>query len=339
MALHQLEKLCTLIAGRPFAVDNPYLVKTKSEVVRIIADSEAGPLIGLTSSCSHTMFTSKSQGHCGTCSQCIDRRIAILAARQEKYDPETDYVSDVFIGPRCKNEERNMGVDFARHAIELHRMSEEEMAAKFQLQISRAVRFSPRRREAAEQLIKLHKRYAKDVVTVLTQQLQRQAGSMIELDLEPSSMLAMLAGRRHQESLWRRYSERIVAILRVGVPRACKTNKPMNEPHLQEICDGILSGLDEDLVREFPFMRWSSSLTKPDWSSELAQLWVELKYVRTRADIRAITEDIAADITKYGDNERHILFIIYDPKHLVTDEQGFSEQIVKRSGMQVDFLR
>lgn len=59
--------------------------------------------------------------------------------------------------------------------------------------------------------------------------------------------------------------------------------------------------------REFPFLRWGSTATKPDWSAEEFCLWVELKYVREKSDIPPITEAIAADITNYGDNERRVL--------------------------------
>jgi hypothetical protein len=123
------------------------------------------------------------------------------------------------------------------------------------------------------------------------------------------------------------------------VPTACKSHKPKNEPHLQEICDGILKGHNGRLVREFPFMRWGSSLTKPDWSAEELHFWVELKYVRKKEDVRQIGGAIAEDITKYGDNQRNVLYVVYDPKHLVTDERDFAEPILKRPTMQVRFVR
>ncbi len=185
----------------------------------------------------------------------------------------------------------------------------------------------------------MHKRHGEIVYRVLRLQLQHHVGRLLEGGLEESSMLAMVMGQRHLESSWKRYCDRIIQLFKMGIPIACKTHKPKDEPHLQEICDGILKAHDQDLVREFPFMVWSSSLTKPDWSAESLGLWVELKYVRKKADIRPITEAIAADITKYSDNRRRILFVVYDPSHLVTDEQGFSEPILKREGMLIHFLR
>ncbi len=340
LVLDLLTKLYSLVTEGNFLVENLYLLKTKADVVSAIAASGAGHLIRHTCSCARTgVFQSNTQWHCGTCSQCIDRRIAILAAEQVESDPEFDYVSDVFIGPRKDGPEKNMAVNYARHAIELYRMSEAEMATKFNLELTRAARCYPKPREAAERIIEMHKKHGEAVYSVLQQQLQQHAGRLLEGALEESSMLAVVAGQRHLESSWTRYADRIGQLLATGVPITCKTHKPKNEPHLQEICDGILRAHDGILIREFPFMRWSSSLTKPDWSAEPLRLWVELKYVRTKGAIGPITKAIAEDITKYGDNQRRVLYVVYDPSHFVTDEQAFAEYIMKRPDMLVHFIR
>lgn len=156
--------------------------------------------------------------------------------------------------------------------------------------------------------------------------------------LPSSSLLAQIAGRSHITPTWYSFADRITEFLQAGVPKACRTHKPKNESHLQEICDGILVGVNSDLIREYPFMRWSSVLTKPDWSSEFFNLWVELKYIRKQPDIRAATEAIAADITKYGDSAKYVLYVVYDPTHLV-DEATFAKPILTRPTMRVAFLR
>ena len=340
ISLQLLSKLYGLVTERPFTVDNPYVFKTKREVVSILASYHNANLIRSTCSCAHTgYFQSKNQWHCGTCSQCIDRRIAILAAGLGDYDPETDYVSDVFAGLRKEGYERNMAVNYVRHAVELSRMNAVAMATKFNVEISRALRALPNRQGAAERLIDMHKRHAETVCGIVAQQLQVHASDLIDGRLDPSSMLAMIAGQQHHHSSWVRFSNRIMQLLQVGLPKACQTHKPKDEPHLQQICDGILCAQNDNLIREFPFMRWSGSLTKPDWSVEELMLWVEAKYVRAKSGIRTITEDIAADITKYGDNSRYVLFVVYDPQHLITDDYRFSEPILKRSTMMIDFVR
>jgi hypothetical protein len=339
LAIRYLEQFARLVVDNAFVIDNPYLGKTKAEVIGSIAANGAGDLIGMSVSCAHTRAKSVSQQHCGTCSQCIDRRMGVFAAGLDGLDPETDYVSDVFTGRRDEGYERNIAVHYARHATELHRMSEEEFARQFNVDISRAVRGTADSNEAARELYDLHQRHAAAVLRVLAEQMQQNAGALVRRSLEPTSMLALIAGQQHQQPLWDAYCERIHHLLQLGLPKACATHPAKDEPHLQELCDGILAPHDDQLVREFPFMRWSASLTKPDWSHESFGLWIELKYVRKKADIRVITEDIAADITKYGDNGRRVLFVVYDPKHLILDENRFATPIIAREQMRVAFIR
>jgi hypothetical protein len=335
-----LGRLCSLIAGRKLVIDNPYLFKTKCDVVSVLSKPEYRDLIKYTCSCAHTgFFQSKTQWHCGACSQCIDRRFAILAAGLEKFDPSFDYFSDVFTGARKEGPEQTMAVDFVRHALELHALSENEIVHRFHMHLSRASRDQPKQREFAEQLVKLHKRYGEAARTILCKQLEVNSGRIVDSDLPESSMLALVTGQKHRESSWARYCDKIAGILSAGVPTICKGQKPKKETDLQLICDGLLQSRNEGLVREFPFMQWSSNLTKADWSIEPLLLWVEMKYVRTKADIRPITEDIAADITKYGDNNRRILFVVCDLGHLIPNDDEFSEQILRRPTMRVHFIR
>jgi hypothetical protein len=339
IALHYFGKLFSLVLERESIVDNPFLFKTKTEVVTLIGKHKGAELIGLTCSCSHPMFQAKSRWHCGACSQCIDRRMAVIAAGLEQYDAEHDYETDVFKGPRKDGYGKNMAVDYVRHALELNRMTQEEMAVQFNRDLSRASRFSSKRSETAQQLIDLHKRHGHTVKTVVVQQLQINATDLVAGKLPQSSLVALVAGQVHHIPAWKNYADRIVDLLKVGLPTACKSHKPTTEPLLQELCDGILKAHDGTLLREFPYLVWSSNLTKPDWSAEDLSLLIELKYVRKKEDIRPIGAAIAEDITKYGDNQRYVLYIIYDPGHLITDEKAFAEPILQRSTMQVGFIR
>jgi 7-cyano-7-deazaguanine synthase in queuosine biosynthesis len=339
IALDQFRRFFSTVLERDVVVDNPFLFKTKAEVVSLIGTHSGAELIGLTCSCSHPMFQSKTRWHCGTCSQCIDRRMAVIAAEVDQHDADHDYEIDVFRGPRKDGYEKNMAVDYVRHALELNRMTPEELAARFNRDLGRAVRFFSKRSEAAQQFIEMHQRHSEIVETVVVRQLQNNAGDLVAGKLAPSSLLALVAGQQHQIPIWQRYANRITELLQGGLPTACKSHKPTNEPHLQEICDGILNGHDGSLVREFPFVRWGSSLTKPDWSAEELRLWVELKYVRKKEDVRQIGAAIAEDITKYGDSVRNVLYVVYDPDHLITDERSFAEPILKRPTMQIRFIR
>lgn len=340
LALAYFEQLMQLVLDRPFVVDNPFLFKTKQDVVSLIADAGHAELIGQTCSCAHQgHFPSKSQYHCGTCSQCVDRRMAIVAAGLEDADPATDYRTDVFLGPRTEGYERNIAVDYVRHAMELSQLESHQIAHRFNSDISRAVRPFSNRSDVAERLVALHQRHGNAVAQVVAAKVSEQSMAIVACDLEPTSLLAMAAGREHQRSRWLAYADRIARILAIGVPRAYHKTKPKTEPELQEKCDALLHAADEVLAREFPFASWGSVLTKPDWSDEDRGLWVELKYVRSRQGFTKISEDIAADITKYGDSGRRALYVIYDPKHIVTDEDKFATQVERHPGMVVRFIR
>lgn len=339
-SLELFSKICTEILDREFVVDNPFLFKTKKEVLDVIIKNNGSSLVEYTTSCAHSgHFQSKTRRHCGTCSQCIDRRISTLACGLEKYDDKTDYVSDVFTGRRKEGYERNMAINYVRHASELSAMPEEQIATKFSCDINRAVLPFNKKRDAAKKLIDMHKRHADTVQKVITRQIIENAENLFVGKLDETCLLALVAGQRHIESSWTMFCDKIVDILKCSLPVSCEKEKPKNEPHLQRICDGILISHNLKLVREYPFMRWASSLTKPDWSNELFSLWVEAKYPKVKSDIYKMTDAIAADITKYRDSGKRIQFIIYDPNHLIVDQIGFLNSLRKRDWIRADLIR
>jgi hypothetical protein len=197
MALHLLSSLCAAIIGTDFAVDNPFLFKTKTEVVASIGKHQASPLIGHTCSCSRSMFQTKAQPHCGHCSQCIDRRFATLASGLQDHDPAKRYASDVFLGIREDQLERAIAIDYVRHGLELARKSENELAASFNTELGRAVRYVEKRSEAAREIISMHKRHGEIVSRVLEEQLRANASEFVDGTLDPTSLLAMVATRKH----------------------------------------------------------------------------------------------------------------------------------------------
>jgi 7-cyano-7-deazaguanine synthase in queuosine biosynthesis len=248
MSLAYLAELCSLVTSRDLAVDNPYVHFTKTEVLELIRDHGASNLIMHTVSCAHSIYHSSSRRHCGTCSQCIDRRVAVLASGQSEHDPHDDYVSDVFTGARCPGYEQNMAIDYIRHAQELDEKSEEELAIQFNSEFSKAVRNEEKRGDSVQAYIAMHKRHARSVDMVVKQQMAMHSAGFVDGTLCESSMLALIAGQRHRENLWRRYAERVVHILASGLPSACQSHQPKDEPHLQQICDGILKGHESLLV-------------------------------------------------------------------------------------------
>jgi 7-cyano-7-deazaguanine synthase in queuosine biosynthesis len=196
--LYLLQSLCAAIAGRDLVIDNPYFFKTKTEVLDVLSRTGVPNLIAQTCSCAHSMFKPRTQWHCGTCSQCIDRRFAVFAAGLQQYDPASDYQVDVFLGPRKDGTEKNIAVDYVRHAIELCRRPEEELAGTFNTEISRAVRWEIDRNKAAKEIIATHKRHGKAVTQVLQQKIAEQASEILSGTLDASSLLALAISQEHR---------------------------------------------------------------------------------------------------------------------------------------------
>jgi hypothetical protein len=143
------------------------------------------------------MFQRKTQRHCGCCSQCIDRRFAVAAAGLLAQDPAKDYVTDVFVGPRAKELDRAIAIDYVRHGIELAGRSANELAGTFNAEISRAVRYEPNRREAAQKTVAMQKRHGEAVVRVLEQSLRENVTALINGSLDITSLLRMVVARQH----------------------------------------------------------------------------------------------------------------------------------------------
>jgi len=194
LALHLLSSLCSFVTERSFIVDNPYQFKTKAEVVASLLPHQATHLIAHTCSCSHSMFKPSKQRHCGRCSQCIDRRFAVTAANLTAHDPETDYESDVFAGPRQNELDRAIAVDYTRHGLELDHRSEGELAALFNAELSRAVRHASKRSDAAQSIIAMHKRHGSAVARVLEQKVRENAAGLLEGSIDRTSLLFLAIG-------------------------------------------------------------------------------------------------------------------------------------------------
>jgi hypothetical protein len=79
-------------------IENPFIWKTKGDVVRSIVDHGGGPLIKHTVSCTRTYDITRLHTHCGCCSQCLDRRFAVFAANAAEHDPVEMYKVELLVG-------------------------------------------------------------------------------------------------------------------------------------------------------------------------------------------------------------------------------------------------
>ena len=118
LSLKLLERLVSLVQADDITIDNPFIWKTKAEVVEVLGAAADRALIAKSLSCSRTREITKMHTHCGTCAQCLQRRIGTLGAGFGDADPEGDYAVDMLLGARENNEDRPMAIDMIRSALE-----------------------------------------------------------------------------------------------------------------------------------------------------------------------------------------------------------------------------
>ena len=113
----------SILFGEEFVVDNPYLWKTKAEVVKVLDSHGCGDLIRGSVSCSRVHKMTRYKTHCGVCSQCIDRRFGTLGAGLGEYDPEEMYEVRLLEDGRDKDEDRTMAEAYVKTASDIWQMT------------------------------------------------------------------------------------------------------------------------------------------------------------------------------------------------------------------------
>jgi hypothetical protein len=198
-ALAGFSRVLTAAFGQPFALDNPFTWLTKTDVIERIAANGCGGLIRHTRSCTRVHDMTKFHPHCGQCSQCLDRRFAVLAAGQGQEDPEEAYKIDLFWGDRQAGPDREMALAFVRSASKIHEMTDVAFFAHYG-ETSRIVGFFPERTDTvASRILDLHRRHASAVCHVFDEAIKAHAADFREGKLPATCLLSLVVGQQDGE--------------------------------------------------------------------------------------------------------------------------------------------
>jgi Queuosine biosynthesis protein QueC len=191
LALERFREFFSAAVGKSIEVENPFIWKTKADVVRLIVERGYGPLIKRTVSCTRSYDITKLHTHCGCCSQCLDRRFAVLAAEAAEYDPEEMYKVELLTGERGKPHDQTMVESYVRTAMELRDMSELAFFGRFSGETARVCLGFPSLKsdEVACQVFDLHQRHAQAIWSVLKAAVEKHSAELVKRSLPSSSML------------------------------------------------------------------------------------------------------------------------------------------------------
>lgn len=190
--LHGFAEILRLATGATFVVENPYLWRTKADVIRSIVVADCQEMIKYSTSCTHTWEMTNMHPHCGSCSQCIDRRFAVLAAEAERWDPEDGYKTKLLTDARPADETRTMLASYVENASQVSRMSDRAFFAKFG-EVSRVLRYvqgSPD--DAARRVYELHRRHATGISGVVDRAIAAHSTEIRERSLPATCLLRLV---------------------------------------------------------------------------------------------------------------------------------------------------
>lgn len=195
-SLRLIDKLHGLVLPEAAAIRNPYAGLTKTEVVQRIAQHGGQDMIKHSVSCTHVRDQDTLRTHCAACSQCLDRRFAIVAAGLANAEPPEMYRFDVLAGARKDERSRTLAVDWTRHAREVDGMDPMSFLSRFAQDIARVVDgyAETDAKDTARRMYDLHKRHAASVMSVLEKSFASHAGDLARQTLPPTSLLAQHIG-------------------------------------------------------------------------------------------------------------------------------------------------
>jgi len=191
------QRLFSLMSNREFLVETPFLWMTKADVVNSIKDAGLVDLVKYAVSCSHVFAMTKLATHCGCCSQCIDRRLAVFGAECAEHDPKEMYKVDVFTGERSdEGQEIVLAESYIRTMREMADITQMQFFSRYG-EVSRAVEALPGASdEVAEKIFQLYRRNGTQVEHAIKNAVTYYSDDLAKLSLPDRSLFRQLFGAK-----------------------------------------------------------------------------------------------------------------------------------------------
>jgi hypothetical protein len=198
--LRGFEALFSAVLDREITIRTPFQWLTKKEVVNKIAESGFSYLLSKTVSCTRPRQWTTSMRHCGACSQCIDRRFAILAAGLEEHDPGEHYMTDLLTGARDAGDGLRMAIAYIKFFRTLAATPKNRFVADY-TQLASALPHFPALSAAAakDRIYDLYQRHAADVLAVIAEGTKRHMDALVHGELPETALLSLCFTRSQVE--------------------------------------------------------------------------------------------------------------------------------------------
>ncbi|MDP9359488.1 MAG: 7-cyano-7-deazaguanine synthase [Chloroflexota bacterium] len=172
-------------------VVNPLWNRTRAEALATLKEANCQALLRQTYSCGKMQGRSPGKPNCGGCSQCIDRRFAVIAAGLDEHDLADRYEFDLFTERVPEGEARTVALSYLRFAEELRPLDPEAILDQ-RRELDLCV--DPNDPAADRQFLDLAEmlqRHAAEALGVMEQMYARHARELAVRTVEPESLLLL----------------------------------------------------------------------------------------------------------------------------------------------------
>lgn len=191
--LHEYGELLDQLPGARVSIENPFIFRTKTEVLGLLRELGAESLLGESVSCAHLQGRSNAVPHCGVCSQCIDRRIASIAADLETHDPSTKYEKDIFVDAIPEGDPLMQVEGHSRLMARIIELSDDDLADELLELENAAVALPGPASQNTALLLEMMRRYAGSFITAYRKKFDEFHVRLLSRQL-PSTCLLRLTG-------------------------------------------------------------------------------------------------------------------------------------------------
>jgi hypothetical protein len=199
--LRGLETLFSTLLNRQIEIQTPLQWLTKKEVTHKIEEAGMADMLARTVSCTRPRNWTVKQKHCGVCSQCIDRRFAVLAAGMGGHEPSENYKRDLLLADRSADVDLRMALSYVSFFQRVGATPKERFLVDFPEVISALDCFPGLSTdEVGERVYDLFQRHAKAVEDVITAAVSANIVPLYRNELPSGSLLATCFSREHVEA-------------------------------------------------------------------------------------------------------------------------------------------
>jgi hypothetical protein len=338
-ALAMLADLFSEVGDAAFAIEQPYVLNTKADLVQQILSGPHADLISSTVSCSRTFRRIGPATHCGECFQCVDRRLATFAVGAEEFDHDGLYSRNIISEPVHDREARTTLIDYLRQARHFNLSNVDAFVdAQFtELDLVSdhlaGIRGEDESIDAVWRLCSRHGASVRDAIG----RMRAVRHDPLE-PLAPLSLLGLVGGGEHVKSPADRFADAVERIVRPAIAPMFALQRPTGEPDLNAKLGALLSSHFPELRSEHPAVSFAMARVIPDHELPSINVLIETKFVRAGTPPSKASDGMAADLTKYP-VECHILFIVYDPDRSIVNDERFGSDFEGRGRCRVLVVR